>query len=120
MRRVDTTSKPRSQCSSKLVLHTTKGMERTKHLDYPKMSFCGRNEQALEHASKKGSVTEYKKDGVQFCSFKRSMAGVESGSNNDLNWGGPKERDQNLDRFGGLELGSLVRALLCMQFTPCK
>ena len=42
------------------------------------------NEVALENAIAKGSVTEYKKDGVEFCSFKRSMAGVESGANNDM------------------------------------
>ena len=42
------------------------------------------NEVALEKAIAKGSVTEYKKDGVEFCSFKRNMAGVESGANNDM------------------------------------
>ncbi|CAL1149260.1 unnamed protein product, partial [Cladocopium goreaui] len=42
------------------------------------------NEQALEKAISNGSVQEYQQDGVTFCSFRKTKAGIESGTQQEL------------------------------------
>ena len=42
------------------------------------------NEQALEKAISNGSVQEYQQGGVTFCSFRKTKAGIESGTQQEL------------------------------------